>query len=72
MPQWSIFKYDTNSGVFYFMKISKGETITECDSYGDERYICKCGMIELKSGEYFTVKEDTTVYKVDAAINIFE
>ena len=66
--QGDIFKYDN----CYYIKTSLGQVTCSSNSYGNDKVICSCGLIDLETGEYTTLEEDTYISKIDAAINIFE
>ena len=66
--QGDIFKYDN----CYYIKTSLGQVTCSSNSYGNDKVICSCGLIDLETGEYKTLEENTYISKIDAAINIFE
>ena len=66
--QGDIFKYDN----CYYIKTSLGEVTCGSDSCGHGKAIWYCGLIDLETGEYKTLEENTYISKIDAAINIFE
>ena len=66
--QGDIFKYDN----CYYIKTSLGQVTCGSDSYSNDKAICACGLVDLETGEYKTLEENTYISKIDAAINIFE
>ena len=63
-----IFKYDNS----YYIKTSLGDVTCGSDSCGHGKAILDCGLVDLETGEYKTLEENTYISKIDAAINIFE
>lgn len=66
--QGDIFKYDN----CYYIKTSLGQVTCGSNSYSNDKAICACGLVDLETGEYKTLEENTYISKIDAAINIFE
>ena len=66
--QGDIFKYDN----CYYIKTSLGEVTCGSDLCGHGKATWDCGLVDLETGEYKTLEEDTYISKIDAAINIFE
>ena len=66
--QGDIFKYDN----CYYIKTSLGQVTCSSNSYGHGKAIWDCGLIDLETGAYKTLEENTYISKIDAAINIFE
>ena len=66
--QGDIFKYDN----CYYIKTSLEHVTCGSDSYGHDKVICDCGLVDLETGEYKTLEENTYISRIDAAINIFE
>lgn len=66
--QGDIFKFDN----CYYIKTSLGQVTCGSNSYSNDKAICACGLVDLETGAYKTLEENTYISKIDAAINIFE
>ena len=66
--QGDIFKYDN----CYYIKTSLEQVACGSDSCGHGKAIFTCGLVDLETGEYKTLEENTYISKIDAAINILE